>query len=321
MGMFPYLCRRKTNNMDKKTIPYILGSLLIISALIFATGATSSDSTQSTGHDSTFVVSEQIYVPKTATLFGERVPLEYFDVAESLERELLVNTFYQSQTTQILKYKHRFFPIIDSILKVYEIPEDFKYLAVAESGLRVNISPKGAAGFWQIIESTAKMYDLTVSEEVDQRYDLEKATEAACKYFKNAYKKFGNWTMVAASYNLGIGGLSRQAGYQKITSFYDLYTNSETSRYVFRILAFKLILENPELYGYHNIKPYPTIKQKTVVVDSSITDLAEFARSQGSNYKMLKTLNPWLRDKKLTNKDSVAYKIILIEDKERLLHE
>ncbi len=303
--------------MNKKVISYICISLGICFTLLFATSAFVSDAPQK-AEDSTFVVSKQIYIPESVELFGERVPLELYDVYESLERELLVNTFYQSQTTQIIKYKHRYFPTIDSVLKANGIPEDFRYLAVAESNLRVNISPKGAAGFWQIIESTAKQYGLKINDEIDQRYDLEKSTEVACKYFQNAYKRFGNWTMAAASYNLGIAGLAKQADFQKITSFYELYTNSETARYVFRILAFKLILENPEQYGYINIQPYKTVKQKIVSVDTSIANLAEFARSQGSNYKMLKTLNPWLRDKKLTNKDSVTYKIVLVEDKERL---
>lgn len=307
--------------MDKRKTTYLCIVLGIISVVIFTAAATTNttDGQQSESQENnTFVVSRQIYIPKEVYLFGERVPLEKYDVYESLERELLVNTFYQSQTTQILKYKHRFFPTIDSVLKANNIPLDFRYLAVAESNLRVNISPKGAAGFWQIIESTAKLYKLQVNEEVDQRYDLEKATEVACKYFKNAHKRFGNWTMAAASYNLGIGGLAKQADFQGITSFYELYTNSETSRYVFRILAFKLILENPEQYGYIDIKPYKAVKQKIVTVDTSIANLAEFARSQGSNYKMLKTLNPWLRDKKLTNTDSIPYKIILVEEKERL---
>lgn len=290
----------------------LITTILIISATI-----KKDNSEEQKPEDSTFVVAQQIYIPDTLCLFGERVPLELFDVRESLERELLVNVYYQSQTTQILKYKHRYFPTIDSILKANKIPEDFRYLAVAESGLRVNISPKGAAGFWQIIESTAKLYGLQVTSEIDQRYDLEKSTEVACKYFQNAYNKFGNWTMAAASYNLGVSGLLKQSKYQQINSFYDLYTNSETSRYVFRIMAFKLILENPELYGYQDINPYDTIKQKVVLVDSTISDLQSFARSQGSNYKMLKTLNPWLRDKFLPNKDSIQYKIILIEEKDR----
>jgi len=303
--------------MLKRFFSYFIIIIGVISAFIIVTAATAIDEKRTTTPpDSSFVVSQQIYIPKTATLFGERVPLEYFDVAESLERELLVNIYYQSQTTQILQYAHRYFPIIDSILKANGVPSDFKYLAVAESGLRVNISPKGAAGFWQIVESTGKQYGLTITDEIDERYDMIKATEAACKYF-HAYKKFGNWTMAAASYNLGVNGTAKQAGFQGTESFYDLYTNSETSRYIFRILAFKLIIESPERYGYKNIKPYPTIKQKIVTVDTCISNLAEFARSQGSNYKMLKTLNPWLRDKFLPNKDSVEYKIILIEDCER----
>ena len=304
--------------MLKRFFSYFIIIIGVISAFIIVTAATAIDEKRTTTPpDSSYVVSQQIYIPKTATLFGERVPLEYFDVAESLERELLVNIYYQSQTTQILQYAHRYFPIIDSILKANGVPSDFKYLAVAESGLRVNISPKGAAGFWQIVESTGKQYGLTITDEIDERYDMIKATEAACKYFQYAYKKFGNWTMAAASYNLGVNGTAKQAGFQDTESFYDLYTNSETSRYIFRILAFKLIIESPERYGYKNIKPYPTIKQKIVTVDTCISNLAEFARSQGSNYKMLKTLNPWLRDKFLPNKDSVEYKIILREDCER----
>lgn len=303
--------------MTKRIISYTLAIVGVLSTLILVSSIVPGDSAKN-NTDSTFVVSRQIYIPDAVYLFGERVPLEFYDVYESLERELLVNTFYQSQTTQILKYKHRYFPLIDSVLKANGIPEDFRYLAVAESNLRVNISPKGAAGFWQIIESTAKQYGLKVNSEVDQRYDLEKATEVACKYFKNAYCRFGNWTLAAASYNLGINGLAQQTDFQNITSFYELYTNSETARYVFRILAFKLILENPEQYGYIDIKPYKSVKQKIVTVDTSISNLAKFAKSQGSNYKMLKTLNPWLRDKKLTNKDSCQYKIILVEDKERL---
>lgn len=304
--------------MLKKIPSFIYVIVAIITTILIVSATTiTNKSEEQQPKDSTFIVARQIYIPDTVYLFGERVPLELFDVRESLERELLVNIYYQSQTTQILKYKHRYFPTIDSVLKINNIPEDFRYLAVAESGLRVNISPKGAAGFWQIIESTAKQYGLQVTSEIDQRYDLEKSTEVACKYFQNAYKKFGNWTMAAASYNLGINGLAKQAKYQQITSFYDLYTNSETARYVFRIMAFKLILENPELYGYQDIKPYDTVKQKIVLVDSTISDLQSFARSQGSNYKMLKTLNPWLRDKFLPNKDSLQYKIVLIEDSER----
>lgn len=304
--------------MLKKIPSYIYITVALISTIfIIAATTTTNKSEDQQPKDSTFIVARQIYIPDSVYLFGERVPLELFDVRESLERELLVNIYYQSQTTQILQYKHRYFPTIDSVLKVNNIPEDFRYLAVAESGLRVNISPKGAAGFWQIIESTAKLYGLQVTSEIDERYNLEKSTEVACKYFQNAYKKFGNWTMAAASYNLGINGLAKQAKYQQITAFYDLYTNSETARYVFRIMAFKLILENPDLYGYENIKPYDTIKQKIVLVDSTISDLQAFAKSQGSNYKMLKTLNPWLRDKFLPNKDSIQYKIILIEDSER----
>jgi len=302
----------------KKKILFI--SLAISSiAFILLAAFTSTHSAQPAHNADSVAVPVNMYIPDKISIFGEKVPLDYFDVAESLERELLVNVFWQSQTLQFLKYCHRYFPTIDSVLAANNIPADFKYLALAESGLRIVISPKGAAGFWQFLEGTGKQYGLTVNDQVDQRYDLIKSTEAACKYLHNARKTFNSWTMVAASYNIGVSELKTQINFQGIESYYDLYTNSETARYVFRIIALKLIMENPERYGYHNIKPFPTIPAKIVKVDSAITNLAEFARSQGSNYKMLKTLNPWLRDKYLPNPNKTEYHITLISDKNRKL--
>ncbi len=305
------------SNIQK--ISYILLGVCISGILIlFSFSDTPQIKKTDTQKETTFVAVD-LYIPDKISIFGESVPLEYYDVVESLERELLVNVYYQSQTVQYLKYVHRYFPIIDSVLQANNLHTDFKYLALAESGLRVNISPKGAAGFWQFIETTAKEYNLTVNEQIDQRYDLIKSTEAACKYLKTGYNKFNSWTMVAASYNLGMGGLNKQAEFQKVTSYYDLYTNSETARYVFRIIALKLIIENPEKYGYHEIKPYPSIPYKTVTVDSTIQNLQEFAISQGSNYKLLKTMNPWLRDKYLLNPQRIPYKIIIIKNSDRIL--
>lgn len=299
----------------------ILFISLAVSSIAFVLLAafTSTRSAQSAQNTDSLAIPANMYIPKEISIFGEKVPLDYFDVTESLERELLVNAFWQSQTLQFLKYCHRYFPTIDSVLTANNIPVDFKYLALAESGLRIVISPKGAAGFWQILESTGKQYGLTVNEQIDQRYDLIKSTEAACKYLQNARKTFNSWTMVAASYNIGVSELKSQVNFQKIENYYDLYTNSETARYVFRIIALKLIMENPELYGYHNVRPFPTIPTKVVTVDTAIGNLAEFARSQGSNYKMLKTLNPWLRDKSLPNPNKTEYRITLINNKDRKL--
>ncbi|MDR2962794.1 MAG: transglycosylase SLT domain-containing protein [Bacteroidales bacterium] len=304
--------------MKKKIIFASLAVSSIAIVLLAAFTPKNSAPTQSRQADS-LAIPANMYIPEKVTIFGESVPLEYFDVRESLERELLVNAFWQSQTLQFLKYCHRYSPTIDSVLAANNIPLDFKYLALAESGLRIVISPKGAAGFWQILEGTAKQHGLTVNEHIDQRYDLIKSTEAACKYLQNSRKSFNSWTMVAASYNIGVAELKTQAKFQNIDSFYDLYTNSETARYVFRIIALKLIMENPELYGYHNVQPFPTIPTKIVPVDTPIANLAEFARNQGSNYKMLKTLNPWLRDKFLPNPNNTKYYITLITHENRLV--
>lgn len=295
-------------------------SLAICSvAFISLASFTSNNSKQTARQSDSIAIPVNMYIPDEVSIFGEKVPLHYFEVAESLERELLVNAFWQSQTTQFLKYCHRYFPTIDSILAANNIPADFKYLALAESGLRIVISPKGAAGFWQILEGTGKQYGLTINEHIDQRYDLVKSTEAACKYLQNAHKTFKSWTLVAASYNIGVSELKTQVNFQDIDSYYNLYTNSETARYVFRIIALKLIMENPELYGYYNVKPYPTIPTKVVAVDSAISNLSEFARSQGSSYKMLKTLNPWLRNKFLPNPHKKTYHITLISESDRNL--
>ncbi len=303
----------------RKKILFISLAVSSIVFILLAAFSSNSNSVQSTQTAETLTIPVNMPIPDEVTIFEEKVPLNYFEVTESLERELLVNAYWQSQTIQFFKYCHRYFPTIDSVLAAHKIPADFKYLALAESGLRIVISPKGAAGFWQILEGTGKQYGLIVNEQIDQRYDLIKSTEAACKYLHNARKHFNSWTMAAASYNIGVNELKTQVNFQNIESYYDLYTNSETARYVFRIIALKLIMENPELYGYQNVKSFPTIPTKIVSVDTAISNLAEFARSQGSNYKMLKTLNPWLRDKHLPNPNKTTYHITLIENKHRKL--
>lgn len=250
-----------------------------------------------------------IEFPANLSFAGEKVPLEYFDVYENLDREFLVNTYWHSQTFLFIKRAYRYFPVIEPILKKNEIPDDFKYLCVAESGLNNVVSPAGATGFWQFMKTTGIKYGLEISDEVDERYDLEKSTYAACRYLKDSYDYYKNWTMVAASYNVGMGGIDNQIKKQKVTSYYDLMLNEETSRYVFRIIAIKTIMDNPQNYGFHFRKKdlYPPIPTDNITVDTTITDLADFAISQEINYKMLKYFNTWLRQNSLTVSEGEKY--------------
>jgi hypothetical protein len=241
-------------------------------------------------------------LPRQLQFAGEDVPLNLFDVRESLEREIIVNMFLQSQTLQIIKLANRYESQIRKILKSRNIPEDFVYLCAAESGFKHQAySGSKAASFWQFLEATGKSYDLTVNEDIDERYHIEKATIAACNYLEGAKQMFGNWTMAAASYNVGRTGLDRQARMQHTYNYYDLRLNEETGRYIYRILALKLILSNPQAYGFEvNAKDlYPPFQTQTIQVDTTVNDLAAFAIQQGSNYKMLKLMNPWLRSNKL----------------------
>jgi hypothetical protein len=248
-------------------------------------------------------------LPEELQFAGERVPVDQIDVRESLDREILVNTYWQSQTLLFIKRAERYFPVIERILKKYDIPDDFKYLPVAESGLTNAISPANAVGFWQLLEGTAREYGLEVNSEIDERYHLEKSTEAACKYLRESYEKYGNWTMAAASYNAGRRGIDRQVLRQKDTDYYDLLLYEETSRYVFRILAYKLILSNPSEYGFHvgTDDVYPEIPYFEVTVDNKVADFTDFAKRYDINYKILKWMNPWLRETFLTNRYGKSY--------------
>ncbi|MCL9807797.1 lytic transglycosylase domain-containing protein [Flavobacterium luminosum] len=249
--------------------------------------------------------------PERLDFAGEEVPLRIPDVKERMDRELVVNTQMHGSTILILKRANKVFPIIEPILAKYNVPDDFKYLAVIESALVNAVSPAGARGVWQFMPQTAKEKGLEVSETVDERYHLEKSTEAACKYLIAAKDKFGSWTLAAASYNGGMSGLQSQIDFQGVNDYYDLLLNEETSRYVFRIIALKEIMRNPRKYNF--IVPesqlYQTIPVKKITVDSTVTDLAKFSKIQGINYKTLKYHNPWLRDKKLDNPTKKNYEI------------
>lgn len=253
-------------------------------------------------------------LPDTLSFMGEPVPLSRFDVRESLERELLVNSYFHSQTIRFIKLAPRFFRIIDPILKEEGVPADFRYLAVAENNLNPrSVSPAGAVGFWQFTAATASDYGLEVTPEVDERYHIELSTRAACRYLKSAYTKYGSWAIVAAAYNAGRASVDRQLARQKVSSYYDLLMGEETERYVFRILALKLILENPGWYGFliSDEEKYPVWNTRKVEISGSIANLADFAIENGITYKTLKYYNPWLRDNILTNKQGKKYYIEL----------
>lgn len=253
-------------------------------------------------------------VPDSLFFAGEQVPLWHFDVRESFERELMVNAYFHSQTLRFIKLAPRYFSIIEPILKANNIPDDFKYLALAESGFDPRaLSPAGAAGIWQFMKETAKENGLEVSVEVDERYHLEKATAAACKYLHESHAKYGNWTTVAASFNAGRNGINRQVERQKEAHYYNLLLNEETSRYVYRIMALKTIMEAPARYGFYVDEVYPIIPFSIVKVNGPVTDFAEFAKAHDTNYKLLKMLNPWLRETFLMNKAGKIYEIKIPE--------
>ncbi|WP_196893390.1 lytic transglycosylase domain-containing protein [Aureivirga marina] len=248
-------------------------------------------------------------IPENLNFAGEKVPLEEHDVKERIDRELLVNTYWQSNGLLLIKRAEKFFPIIEPILAKHGIPDDFKYLAVIESGLMNVSSPAGARGYWQLMKKTAKELGLEVNENVDERYDIKKSTEAACKYLLKSKERFGSWTLAAAAYNAGNAGVSRRLKAQKVENYYDLLLVSETSRYVPRIIAVKEIMGNPQKYGFvfeaEDLYQHPDFK--VVEVDSVITNLADFALKMNTNYKKLKIYNPWLRQNKLNNKSKKKY--------------
>jgi len=250
-------------------------------------------------------------LPENLNFAGEKVPVENPDIHERMDRELLVNTYWQSNGLLLIKRAHKYFPIIEPILEKNGVPDDFKYLAVAESGLTQIVSPAGATGFWQIMSATAKEHGLEVNGNVDERYNIEKSTQVACDYLKDAKERFGSWTLAAAAYNAGNYGISKQQDRQAVTDYYDLLLSSETGRYVFRILALKEILNNPAHYGFNFEEKhlYQPITTKKVKVDTAVADFSTFAKELGINYKLLKIHNPWLREAHLNNKSRKLYEI------------
>jgi membrane-bound lytic murein transglycosylase D len=252
-------------------------------------------------------------IPKELTFAGEEVPLNLPDVRERLDKEIQINSYFHSNTIFLIKRASRWLPQIEKILEENSIPNDFKYLPLIESNLMNVVSPAEAVGFWQILKTSGKEFGLEITDEVDERYDPLKATVAACKYLNQAYKRFGSWTLVAASYNRGMSGVDRAIENQGEKSYYDLFLNDETSRYVFRLLAIKEIIKHPSRYGF-KINPshvYPEEPVKYIDVEETIKDLVKFAKDNGTNYKLIKRHNPWLREQKLTVKKGKRYKIAI----------
>jgi len=253
-------------------------------------------------------------LPASLSFCGEPVPLERWEVRERLQRELIVNAYQHGSELYILKLAGRYFPIIEERLKANDVPDDMKFVCVAESSLQQNaISGVGAASFWQFMKDTGPHYGLEVNDEVDQRFNVEKATDAACKYFKEAYAKFGSWTAAAASYNCGQTGYANQVDFQQSSNYYELIFPDETNRYVFRILALKYILSNAKTFGFMNelSEDFKPLKARKIEVDHTIDNLNDFARANNTTYKMLKIYNPWLRAHKLTVKQGKTYEIAL----------
>jgi len=284
-------------------------SLIAICAISFGlfTGSTAvTPKTPEAGRQ----LSSPVEIPASMVFAGEAIPLKNFDVREALDRELLVNSYFQSQTIQYLKKSRRYFQVIEPLLRKNNIPDDFKYLSLAESGFQEKIvSPAGAAGLWQLMKKAAIENGLEVNTEIDERFNMEKATDAACRYLNRSYRQYGSWISVAASYNAGISGIKRQTEIQDSKNYFDLWLNEETSRYIYRILALKLILENPEKYGFKiaDEEKYPVLGCKEITLTGSVSNLAAYAHKQGVNYKILKYFNPWLRQSSLKNPTRKSY--------------
>lgn len=291
-----------------KTIMIAFAVVGLYSTTVFFTN-TKDQNTQTPNH---WVNAKDIITPKKMSFAGENVPINRIDVKEQLEREIIVNTFYHSQTILLLKKVDKYFHIIEPILKKNNIPNDFKYLAIAESGLSPTVvSPAGAVGLWQFMKGTAKDCGLEVNKQIDERYNIEKSTQAACDYLNKQYEHFKNWTIVAASYNTGKRNVNKQIKRQKSDYYYDMLWNEETGRYVYRILAIKVILNKPTEYGFYVDKKHPIIKTKKITISKGVKDWADFAHKQNISYKTLKNFNPWLRDTFLKNRKKNVYQLTI----------
>ncbi len=294
----------------KKIVTLSLVLLCLVIIVFFSNGIHENEVQSVTNTHKNYKV-KALQLPNDLNLAGERVPIEIEDVKERMDRELLVNTYWQSNGLLLLKRAHKYFPILEPLLKKYGIPDDFKYLALAESGFIDETSTAGAAGIWHFMKKTGKEYGLEINKNVDERYHIEKSTKVAAAYLKKAKERFGSWTLAAAAYNAGNYGIAKRLETQQVTSYYDALLPDETERYVFRILALKEVISNPKKYGFvfDENDLYTLEKTKEIRVDSAITNIASFAKNFGLNYKELKKHNPWLRENHLNNKSKKNYLI------------
>lgn len=295
--------------MIKKYI-FSSASLLCVgaAALVFFSGI----NIEKVDKEKMFVSSVTSYpdIPDQVEFAGEKIDLSRYDAFERFDRELSSFIYLHSTTGLLIKRANRFFPIIVPILKENGIPEDFKYLAVIESSLNPRaVSGAKAAGMWQIMPATGKEYGLEVTDSVDERFHIEKSTRAACKYLKRAYDKYGNWALVAASYNGGMGRISKELNNQDVDSFYDMWLTEETQRYVFRMLAIKQIFSEPYRYGFalKSNQLYLPIRTKELKIDSTVNSLLDIAKQEGVTYGQLKEFNPWVRGRGIPNKTGKTY--------------
>lgn len=312
--------------LNFKSVTFALALLICGFGLSHLLSSSTTKEKEDVSHQERFNQNYNIYslnLPEQLEFAGETVPTQLVDVKEKLDRELLVNTYWQSNTLLYIKRSKKWFPTIEPILEKNGIPNDFKYLALIESGLTQIISPAGAVGFWQIMEGTGRELGLEINSQVDERYHIEKATEAACRYLLKAKEKYGSWTLAAASYNMGMHGLDKQLERQKVNNYYDLLLNEETARYLYRILAAKTILSSPQSFGfnYRQKDLWYQVACDEIEIDSSVDNWADFAADQGINYKVLKYLNPWLRTSYLRNNSSKTYlvKVPTDEAKKQLM--
>lgn len=294
-------------------VAVLVPSLLVLRLFIFSDEPRRNDDAM---YREAFSRSYRIFavpIPESLDFAGEPVPIDNYWVREALDRELMVNTYWHSNTLLCIKRAFRYFPVIESILKEEKVPDDMKYIAVIESGLTQAVSPAKATGFWQFMKPAAQQYGLTVTENVDERYHIEKSTRAAARFLKDLHRRYGSWAMAAAAYNMGPGALNSQRDFQLTTNYYDLLLNQETSRYVYRIMAMKLIVERPANYGFYlrRADMYLPIPTYTLTVDTSITSLVDFAKVNNVSYRTLKEFNPWLRERSLINRNRDTFGIVL----------
>ena len=287
----------------------LTGSFVIILVIVQGFKAFNNSVERSDSAKVTSYSIQSFKLPDSVTFAGEKMPLDNFDTRESLEREILTSAYRHSSTILIIKRASRYLPIIEKILAQNNIPDDFKYLAAAESEYSNMISPAGATGFWQIMPETGKEEGMEINSVVDERYSVERSTQFACEYFRRSYERYGNWTLAAASYNGGRAGIDDQIEIQHQNNYYDLLLTEETARYIFRAVAYKLVITDPGNYGLNIFKDdlYPEFNCYEVKVDTAITDITSFAQKFGTNYKILKLLNPWLRKPFLTPRPNKQY--------------